>query len=415
MTEENNQLGTVSDDNPQDQEIMSMAELLAQQDATIPVIRTGDIIKGVVARKSSNEILVDIGAKSEGIVDSKDLSKLSAEELEQVRLGDTIYVYVLRGGDDDEDRAILSLSQAKAEQDWDEAERLFASSETIERNVIGHNKGGLIVEFGQLRGFLPGSQLITGQTTGGTNKPGRWNQMMGQELSLKIIEVDRERNRLILSERLVFEESRQEEEKNKVAFLEGLSEAQVCDGRVTRLVDFGAFVDIGGGIDGLIHLSELAWARILHPKEILKVNQEVKVYILGIDVEQKRVALSLKRLQPEPWEDVFEYYQIDQVVEAVITKLTDFGAFARIDARIEGLIHISEISKKNITHPNQVVNESDKLKVRIINIDPDRRRMGLSIKQVEDDSDQNSPPDEAGQETVEEPVEAFPVTEPDTV
>jgi small subunit ribosomal protein S1 len=227
---------------------------------------------------------------------------------------------------------------------------------------------------------------VTGQTTG-FNKPGRWNQMVNQQLSLRVIEVDRERNRLILSERVVVDEVRHEEIQKKIEFLKSLSESDICDGRITRLVDFGAFVDIGGNVDGLIHLSELAWARILHPKEVLEVGQDVKVYILSIDAEQQRVALSLKRLQDEPWKNVFEYYQINQITDAVITKLTDFGAFARIDARIEGLIHISEITNKNITHPNQVVKEGDEIKVRIINIDPERRRMGLSIKQVEEQVD----------------------------
>jgi len=383
MTEEINQLGKNHATSSQNYEIMSMAELLAQEEDTFPVIKTGEIIKGVVAKKTPNEILVDIGAKSEGIVDSKDLSKLSPEEIAKVRLGDTVYVYVLRASDDEDDRTILSLSQAKAEQDWDEAERLFASGETVDRVVIGHNKGGLIVDFGQLRGFLPGSQLVTGQS-GGTMKGGsRWNQLVGKELTLKIIEVDRAKNRLILSERIVVDEIRQQEEQEKLTFLKTITEGETRDGKVTRLVEFGAFVDIGGGVDGLVHLSELAWARILHPSEILKVGDEVKVHVLGVDVAQQRVALSLKRLQPEPWDDVFEHYEINQVVEAIVTKLTDFGAFARIDDRIEGLIHISEIAEKNVTHPEQVVSEGEKIKVRIINIDPDRRRMGLSIKQVE--------------------------------
>lgn len=383
MAEDNNQLGNNLPSTSQENQIMSMAELLAQEEGSMPIIKSGEIIKGVVARKSSSEILVDIGAKSEGVVDSKDLNKLTPEEVSQVRLGETIYVYVLRAADDEDDRAILSLSQAKAEQDWDEAEKLFSDGEIIERSVIGHNKGGLIVEFGQLRGFLPGSQLVTGQS-GAPNKGSRWSQMMGKELRLKIIEVDREKNRLILSERLVVDANRKEEEKKKVAFLETLSVGEVREGTVTRLVDFGAFVDIGGGVDGLVHLSELAWARILHPKEVLSVGDEIQVYILNIDISQQRVALSIKRLQPEPWEDVFEHYQINQVLEAVVTKLTDFGAFARIDDRIEGLIHLSEISHKNITHPKQALSEGEKIKVKIINIDPDRRRMGLSIKQIED-------------------------------
>ncbi len=362
-----------------DEKMMTMAELLAQQENLVRVVKPGEIVKGVVARKRSNEILVDVGAKSEGIVDPKDLSNLSPEEVDEIKVGDTIPVYVVSVENDQEEiHIVLSLSQARVEKDWEEAERLFAAGETIESTVIGNNKGGLIVNFGQVRGFVPGSQLLNAQF-GGSNKPERWNQLMGEKLILKIIEVDRDRNRLILSERAAADEAR----KNKASFMEELTEGDVRTGRVTSLADFGAFVDIGG-VDGLIHLSELAWTRVSHPREVLKVGDEVKVYILNVDLEQQRVALSLKRLQPEPWSQVFDYYEINQVVDAVITKLTNFGAFARIDDRIEGLIHISELSDKNVTHPREVVSEGQSIRVRIIHIDPDRRRMGLSMKQVEE-------------------------------
>jgi small subunit ribosomal protein S1 len=242
---------------------------------------------------------------------------------------------------------------------------------------------------------------------GGPNKPERWNQLMGEKLLLKIIEVDRDRNRLILSERAAAEEAR----KNKASFMTELTEGDVRTGRVTSLADFGAFVDIGG-VDGLIHLSELAWTRISHPREVLKAGDEVKVYILSVDLDQQRVALSLKRLQPEPWSQVFDYYEINQVVDAVITKLTNFGAFARIDDRIEGLIHISELSDKNITHPREVVSEGQAVKVRIIHIDPDRRRMGLSMKQVEEKENwsaykeaKTDEPSETGSEENKETIE----------
>ncbi|MBI1879602.1 MAG: S1 RNA-binding domain-containing protein [Chloroflexi bacterium] len=362
-----------------DEQMMSMADILAQEENLVRVVRPGESVKGVVARKRATEILVDVGAKSEGMVDPKDLNNLSPEELDAIKVGDTIPVYVVSiENDQEETHIILSLSQARVEKDWEEAERLFAAGETFESTVIGNNKGGLIVNFGQVRGFVPGSQLVNAQF-GGSNKPDRWNQLMGEKLQLKIIEVDRERNRLILSERAAAEEAR----KNKVSIMVELTEGDVRTGRVTSLADFGAFVDIGG-VDGLIHLSELAWTRISHPREVLKVGDEIKVYILSVDLDQQRVALSLKRLQPEPWSQVFDYYEINQVVDAVITKLTNFGAFARIDDRIEGLIHISEISDKNITHPREVVSEGQAVKVRIIHIDPDRRRMGLSMKQVEE-------------------------------
>jgi small subunit ribosomal protein S1 len=359
--------------------MMSMAELLAQEENIMREVRPGEIVKGVVARKRQGEILVDVGAKSEGVVDPKDLANLSQDELAEIKVGDTIPVYVISIENDQEETYILlSLSQARVEKDWEAAERLFASGEVVESTVIGSNKGGLIVNFGQVRGFVPGSQLINAQFSG-ANKPDRWNQLMGEKLYLKIIEVDRTRNRLILSERAAAEEAR----KNKANLLVDLKEGEVRTGRVTSLADFGAFVDIGG-VDGLIHLSELAWTRVSHPKELVKVGEELQVHILSIDHDQQRVALSLKRLQPEPWSQVFNYYEINQVVEAVITKLTNFGAFARIDDRIEGLIHISEISDKNITHPREVLSEGQAVKVRIIHIDPDRRRMGLSMKQVED-------------------------------
>jgi small subunit ribosomal protein S1 len=358
-----------------------MADLLAQEESFFRVLKSGEIVKGVVASKRPGEILVDVGAKSEGIVDPKDLNNLSPEEIAEIKVGETIPVYVMSTHSDEEGpRILLSLSQARVERDWDEAERLFKSEETIESTVIGNNKGGLIVNFGQVRGFVPGSQLDNAQF-GGPHRPDRWSQLTGETLRLKIIEVDRGRNRLILSERAVAEEMRQEREKEKEQFLGELVEGDVLSGRVTSLANFGAFVDIGG-VDGLIHLSELAWTHVSHPRDVLNVGDEIDVYILKVDREQQRVALSLKRLEPEPWSQVFDFYEINQIVDAIITKLTNFGAFARIDDRIEGLIHISEITEQNITHPREVLSEGENVRVRIIHIDPDRRRMGLSMKDV---------------------------------
>ena len=304
MADEHNQFGNGSADTEQNDQMMTMAELLDQQESFFRVLKPGDIVKGIVASKRSNEILIDVGAKSEGVVDSRDLENLSSEEVAEINIGDEVPAYVV-SVENDEDRIILSLSQARVEKDWEEAKRLFAEGEAVESTVIGNNKGGLIVNFGQIRGFVPGSQLANTQY--GSHRPGRWNQMTGETLRLKIIEVDRDRNRLIFSERAVAEEMKQEKSK----FLDDLKEGDTRSGRVTSLANFGAFVDIGG-IDGLIHLSELAWTRISHPREILSVNDEVEVYILNVDNEQQRVALSLKRLQPEPWSEVFEYYQINQ-------------------------------------------------------------------------------------------------------
>ncbi len=380
----------------EDNNMVTMADLLAQEEDFFRVLTPGEIVKGVVASKRPGEILIDVGAKSEGIVDPRDLNNLSPEELAEIRVGETVPVYVISTQSDEEGhRILLSLSQARIERDWDEAERLFKAGEVIESTVIGNNKGGLIVNFGQVRGFVPGSQLDNSQF-GGASRPDRWGQLTGETLRLKIIEVDRSRNRLILSERAVAERARQEREKEKEKFLAELVEGDVRRGRVTSLANFGAFVDIGG-VDGLIHLSELAWTHVAHPRDVLNVGDDIDVYILNVDRDQQRVALSLKRLEPEPWSQVFDFYHIDQIVDAVVTKLTNFGAFARIDDRIEGLIHISEITDKNITHPREILSEGEAIKVRIIHIDPERRRMGLSMKDVEAQEDwadyQEEPPD----------------------
>jgi len=394
----------------EDNDMVTMADLLAQEEDFFRVLNAGEIVKGVVASKRSGEILVDVGAKSEGIVDPKDLNNLSPEELAEIKVGETIPVYVVSTQSDEEGhRILLSVSQARVEKDWDEAERLFKAEETIESTVIGNNKGGLIVNFGQVRGFVPGSQLDNSQF-GGPSRPDRWSQLTGETLRLKIIEVDRSRNRLILSERAVAEERRHEREKEREQFLSELVEGDVRRGRVTSLANFGAFVDIGG-VDGLIHLSELAWTHVSHPRDVLNVGDEIDVYLLNVDREQQRVALSLKRLEPEPWSQVFDFYEINQIVDAVITKLTNFGAFARIDDRIEGLIHISEISDRNITHPREVLSEGQDVRVRIIHIDPERRRMGLSMKEVEAQEDwadyqEEEQADEVEEGKVDEPEQA---------
>jgi len=397
----------------EDNDMVTMADLLAQEEDFFRVLNPGEVVKGVVASKRSGEILVDVGAKSEGIVDPKDLNNLSPEELAAIKVGETIPVYVVSTQSDEEGhRILLSVSQARVEKDWDEAERLFKAEETIESTVIGNNKGGLIVNFGQVRGFVPGSQLDNSQF-GGPSRPDRWSQLTGETLRLKIIEVDRSRNRLILSERAVAEERRHEREKEREQFLSELVEGDVRRGRVTSLANFGAFVDIGG-VDGLIHLSELAWTHVSHPRDVLNVGDEIEVYLLNVDREQQRVALSLKRLEPEPWSQVFDFYEINQIVDAVITKLTNFGAFARIDDRIEGLIHISEITDKNITHPREVLSEGQEVKVRIIHIDPERRRMGLSMKEVEAQEDWADYQEEQEEEAEEAVSDAESLDESET-
>jgi len=395
---------------------LTMAQLLEESPLELQNITRGTIIKGTVVSKSSNELLVNVRSKYEGIVRSKDLERVAPEYLAEINVGDEVPVYVVSMLDD-EGYVILSLNKAVVEKDWDKAKELHESGEVLEREVISTNKGGLIVAFGAVRGFVPGSQLANTHISAGTDKNNRWGSMIGEKLSLKIIEVDQRRNRLILSERAAVDIVRQQQ---KEEMLESLSVGEVIkDARITSLADFGAFVDLGGA-EGLVHLSELSWSQVSHPSEVLKIGQIIDVYVLNIDHGRQRIGLSIKRLLQEPWAKALDSYQPGQIVDAVITKITSFGAFARIDNTLEGLIHISELSNENVGHPHEVVTEGDKVKVRIISIEPARRRMGLSLKQVSpEDLEEEEALSEAA-EVVETVVEATVesesvVTEEETV
>ncbi|HIC90235.1 MAG TPA: S1 RNA-binding domain-containing protein, partial [Anaerolineae bacterium] len=343
-----------------------------------------DIVDGTIVSITPNEILVDVGAKSEGVVPSRELERLEPDFKAQLKEGDPVLVYVVRP-EDKEGNILLSLSRAQQERDWRRAAELLEKQEIFEGLVTAANRGGVIVRLGKVRGFVPASQLVSGQ---GSSVPEdsapdeRWIELVGKTLQLKVIELDRERNRLILSERAAMRDLRQAQ---KERLLRDLKKGDVRKGVVTSLAKFGAFVDLGGA-DGLIHLSELSWGRVEHPSEVLKIGQEVEVYILNVDQERKRIGLSLRRLQPEPWSVVHEKYAVGQVVEGTITKITNFGAFACIDGTIEGLIHISELADHHINHPREVVKEGDTLQLRIIRIEPERRRMGLSLRQVPDEA-----------------------------
>jgi len=332
-------------------------------------LKQGEILEGKVVQVSPNEILIDVSLKSEGVVSPYELETMGPEAIEQIKVGDKVWAYVVTP-EDEKGNIILSLSRAELERSWQAASKLFAEETVFEEVVAGYNKGGLIVNLGKVRGFVPASQLTS------IHRGDPLAALVGKKLRLKIIDLDRQRNRLILSERAA---TRQQRER----LLAELREGDVRRGRVTNLCDFGAFVDLGGA-DGLIHLSELSWKQVAHPSEVLQVDDEVDVYVLGVDREKGRIALSLKRLQPEPWESANERYSLGQLVEGTITKLTRFGAFAKLEDGIEGLIHISELSKEPIQRPNEVVREGDVLTLRIIRMDSARRRLCLSLKRVEE-------------------------------
>jgi small subunit ribosomal protein S1 len=354
--------------------------VLMEDALTFRRLKQGDIVDGEIVSVTPTEVLVNVGGKSEGVVPSKELERLGREGLEQIKVGEIVPVYVVRPEDRD-GNVILSIRRAEEEGDWRHAQTQFEAGESFETQVAGFNKGGLIVRLGRLRGFVPASQLSRDHQGSDNQQPEeRWARLVGAPIYVKVIELNRKRKRLILSERAAVRRVR-EEQKDKL--LDDLRVGEVRCGTVSSLTDFGAFVDLGGA-DGLIHLSELSWNRSARPQDVLRVGQEVEVYILSVDRDKKRIALSRKRLEPEPWATVESRYHVGQLVEGTITRLATFGAFALIDAEIEGLIHVSELSDSRINHPKDVVRVGDKHVMRIIRIDPDRRRMGLSLKRVTD-------------------------------
>lgn len=349
-------------------------------------LQYGDTVDGTIMRVDKDELLVDIGSKSEGVVPAREMQSLPQEDRAALKPGDTLLVFVVQT-EDKEGRAILSVDKARQEKSWRRLQQGYESGEVIEAKVVNYNKGGLLVNLDGVRGFVPASQ-VSGISRGPeTQKQSDMAKMVGTSLPLKVIEINRNRNRLILSERQAVQEAR---EGRKDELLSALKEGDVRTGRVTSVCDFGAFVDIGGA-DGLVHLSEISWSRVKHPSEVLKPGDPVQVYILSVDNERKRIALSIKRTQNEPWTTVSERYHLGQTVEGTITQLASFGAFARIEDGVEGLIHVSEMGDGRAQHPREVVQEGQQIQARIIRIDPQRKRMGLSMRQA---TEGEAPPEE---------------------
>lgn len=356
-----------------------MEELLSQGYG-VRIPRRGDVLEGTVMAIEPSGILIDVGMKSEGLVPARELQEMEPEAIEGIEVGDQVLAYVvtLEGREGD---LILSLKQAQMERDWRAVEKLFVEGAVFNGKVVGYNKGGLLINLGKVQGFVPASQIARQEHEGlqAQSEEDFRAKLVGVEIPLKIIELDRGRNRLILSERAALRYQRREERERLLAELQ---EGDIRHGVVDSLCDFGAFVDIGG-IDGLIHISELSWGHVSHPGEVLQMGDEVDVYVLSVDRAQGRIGLSLKRLQPEPWGQVEDKYSIGQLVKGIITNLTKFGAFARLEGdEIEGLIHISELSDELITHPKEAVQVGDALIVKIIGIDAERHRISLSLRQV---------------------------------
>ena len=360
------------------QDVHPMEQLLQDSSYDLRQLEVGEIIEGtIVGLTDNNEVLVDISAKSEGVIPARDLDRVDDDIREGLKEGDKIFVQVVRPTSR-EGNAVLSLSRALAEYDWQKAQELLESQEIFEGEVSGYNRGGVIVFLGKARGFVPASQLVSDEGKKQEDSDDRFKDLVGKKLMLKVIEMDRSRNRLILSERQAMRDFRRQQ---KEKLLNDLQVGSVQKGVVSSLAPFGAFVDLGGA-DGLIHLTELSWRRVQDPTEVVSIGDEVEVKVISVDRERRRIGLSLRQLQPEPWTVIHENYAIGQLVDGVVTRLTSFGAFARIDDTIEGLIHISELSDHRINHPKEVVKEGQRVVLRIIKIEPEKRRMGLSLKRA---------------------------------
>jgi len=362
-----------------------MEQLLAEPDTDVRTLKYGDVLEGIVMQLDRDEVLVDIGSKSEGIIPNKELSSLGDAERKALSSGDTVLVFVVQPENAD-GHAVLSIDRARQEKSWRILQQKYEASEVIEAIVKNYNKGGLLVDLDGVRGFVPASQVTEIRGGDEASKQGDMARLIGMSIPLKVIEINRHRNRLILSERQAIQERR---DAMKERLIGTLKEGEVRKGRVSSICDFGAFVDIGGA-DGLVHLSELSWSRVRHPSEVLKVGEEVEVYVLGINEDERKIALSLKRTQAEPWTRVAAQYEVGQLVKGTVTQLANFGAFARIQDGIEGLIHVSELSDDRVAHPRNVVKEGDEMTLRIIRIDPQRRRMGLSLRRALEFTEQDA-------------------------
>ncbi|MCU0512593.1 MAG: S1 RNA-binding domain-containing protein [Anaerolineae bacterium] len=340
-------------------------------------LERGEIKTGSILAVDYHGLIVDIGWKHDGIVSRQDVERMGMN-MSDFHVGDDIDVTVIRLEDMD-GNLVLSASQARQNEDWKLAEKLQESDEPWQGVVAAANKGGLIVPFGNLRGFIPASHVV--DLPRGMNEDERvryLDNMVGKDIAIKVIEVNRKRRRLVFSQRNAERETRN---ARKEILLAELKEGDVREGVVSGLCDFGAFVDLGGA-DGLIHISELAWHRVRHPGEVVTVGDKVKTYILHLDDNGKRIGLSLKRLQPNPWAMVNEMYHIGQLVEGTVSRVEPFGAFVSLEPGIEALLHVSQISDDKAADPRRELNEGQRVLTRVISIESDKQRLGLSLKEV---------------------------------
>jgi small subunit ribosomal protein S1 len=343
----------------------------------------GDIREGVILSVRPSEVMVDIGVKQDALVAGRELDQMPPEEFAQLHVGNRVWVYILRY-DPQSGVVLVSLRMAREQEDWIEAERLMESGEIEPVTVTQYNKGGLLCTFRGLQGFIPASQVMELGRAQSRAHADALEGFIGAEMRVKVIEVNRRRRRLILSERAAAREWRAQQRERLLADIE---QGQIREGIVSNLVDFGAFIDLGG-LDGLIHLSELSWGRIDHPKDVVRVGQTVKVLVLNVDRERQRIGLSLKRTQADPWISVKERYQEGQMVSGTVTHLVKFGAFVELEPGIEGLVHLSEFGPGDPAALSDMVREGTQLSLLVLSVDPDQHRISLSLRQTPEEGSQ---------------------------
>jgi small subunit ribosomal protein S1 len=343
-------------------------EMHALIDGTMTDFDEGDLVSGTIVKVERDEVLLDIGYKSEGVIPARELSiRKDVNPADVVSLGDAVEALVLQKEDKD-GRLILSKKRAEYERAWSDIEEKFNAGEVVEGEVIEVVKGGLILDIG-LRGFLPASLVDLRRVKDLAS-------FMGDRLEARVIEMDRNRNNVVLSRRVVLEEGRKHE---RAAILEKLAKGQILPGTVSSIVDFGAFVDLGG-IDGLVHISELSWSHVNHPSEVVKVGDEVEVKVLDVDMDRERISLGLKQTQPDPWQELVKKFPVGSIIEGRVTKLVPFGAFVELGDGVEGLVHISEMAKVHVETPEQVTAVGETVMIKVKEVDLDRRRISLSMK-----------------------------------
>ncbi len=357
-----------------------MAALLESPGVVEPrQLRRGEVVEGTVMAVERDGVLVDIGVKSEGVVPTQEMHSMGADPLSKIHPGEQVLVFVVQP-ETQEGQVALSIDRARGEQGWRTLQERFESGEIFEAEITGYNKGGLLANVEGVNAFIPMSQVVGAKP--GSDGANPLSAQVGRVLRLKVIEINRRRNRVILSERAALQEWRAEQ---KDRLLAELTEGEIRTGTVTSIRNFGVFVDLGGA-DGLVHLSELSWDRNAQPEDLFKVSDEVKVYVMRVDEESKKIALSIRRASPEQWEELITQYSVGDVVPGVVTKLVAFGAFARLPGPVEGLVHVSELVDRRIGHPEEIVDEGDVVPLKIVRIEHDRHRLGLSLREARNEA-----------------------------